>query len=90
MKFQKGHPGYKPKGAKSRATLEKEARRMMFDERISQKWESTIDKLKPEYVADQFMGKAPDKADVTVKFKPFDELFEDDSISKNKESPKEN
>ena len=61
MPFQKGHPGYKKKGTKHKATLLQEERRAIFDARVSQKWERTIDKLRPEYVADQFMGKAPDE-----------------------------
>mgnify|MGYP001585098853 FL=1 len=60
MPFQKGNPG-RPKGIKNYETLIKEQRRAVFDARVSQKWEETIDKLKPEYVADQFMGKAPDE-----------------------------
>ena len=61
MVFQMGHSGYKPRGVKHKATLEKEQRRAIFDARVSQKWEETIDKLKPEYIADQFLGKAPDE-----------------------------
>lgn len=50
-------PG-RPKGLKNKSTLEKEARRAMFDKKISDKWEEIIDKLPPTYVADQFIGKA--------------------------------
>jgi len=39
----------------------KEERRVIFDEEISKKWIETINQLKPEYIADQFMGKAPDE-----------------------------
>ena len=38
-----------------------EERRRVFEERASEKWEEIIDKLPPTYVADQFMGKSPDK-----------------------------
>ena len=61
MVFQKGHSGYKPKGVKHKTTLEKEQRRAIFDEKVSEKWKQVIDKLKPEYIADQFLGKAPDE-----------------------------
>ena len=54
------------KGAKNKATLLKEERRAMFEAKVSQDWEETISKLRPEYVADQFMGKAPDKVEHTI------------------------
>lgn len=66
MVFVKGHPGYKPKGAKSKTTLLKEERRAIFDAKVSQKWEETIDKLKPEYVADQFMGATPQELKISL------------------------
>ena len=49
----------KKKGMKYAKTLEKEMRRAVFDERISKKWKEVIDKLAPNYVADQFMGPVP-------------------------------
>ena len=57
------------KGAKNRKTLLQEERRAMFDNKISQKWEKIIDELRPEYIADQYLGKAPDviKGELTVK-----------------------
>lgn len=63
MPFQKGNTfgEGRPRGAKNKETLLKEERRAIFEARISQKWEEMIDKLRPEYVADQFMGKAPEK-----------------------------
>ena len=64
MVFQMGHSGYKPRGVKHKATLEKEQRRAIFDARVSQKWEETIEKLKPEYIADQFMGPVTQKHEV--------------------------
>ncbi len=67
MPFQKGHPGFKKKGTKHRETLLKEERRAIFEARISQKWEEIIDQLRPEYVADQYLGKAPDSLDITTK-----------------------
>ncbi len=66
MPFQKGHVkiGGKVKGTKNRETLIKEERRAMFDALISGEWENIIKKLRekdPKYVADQFMGTAPQK-----------------------------
>ncbi len=61
VKGQSGNPAGKPKGIKNRATLLQEERRAIFEAKISQKWEEIIDKLPPTYVADQYLGKAPDK-----------------------------
>ena len=75
-------------GSKNRKTIEKEQRRVIFDEQVSQKWEETIDKLKAEYTADQFMGKAPERMNINV-FKQYgdiDGIQEDNSISENKEN----
>ena len=60
-KGQSGNPKGMARGTKHRKTLLQEERRAIFDEQVSQKWEETIDKLKPEYVADQFLGKAPEE-----------------------------
>ncbi len=60
--FQKGNKlGGRKKGSKNKATLLKEERRAVFEAKTSQKWEEIIDQLPPTYVADQFMGKAPEK-----------------------------
>lgn len=69
MTFTKGNKLGKgrPPGAKNRSTLLMEERRAIFDARISEVWEDTISKLRPEYIADQFLGKAPDKMDITSK-----------------------
>lgn len=58
---QSGNPAGKPPGIKNRETLLKEERRAIFEARVSQKWEQVIDQLPPTYVADQYLGKAPDK-----------------------------
>ena len=76
--FEKGHPGYKKVGTKNVTTLLKEERRAIFEARISQKWEETIDKLRPEYIADQFMGTAPIKVEsLSVKIELTPEKIEE-------------
>lgn len=60
VKGQSGNPDGRPEGSKNRATLLQEERRAIFDERVSQKWEATIDALPPTYIADQYLGKAPE------------------------------
>ncbi len=62
--FQKGNKlGGRKLGSKNRATLLKEERRAIFEAQISQRWEEIIDQLPPTYVADQYLGKAPDKVE---------------------------
>ncbi len=68
-KGNKYSPG-RPKGSKNRETLLREERRAIFENKISQKWEEIIDQLPATYVADQYLGKAPDKLDVTTKEEP--------------------
>ncbi len=64
-----GNPAGKPKGTKNRETLLKEERRAIFEKKASEKWEKIIDELPPTYVADQFMGKAPDELKVSGEIK---------------------
>jgi hypothetical protein len=65
MPFHKGHPGYKKLGTKNKETLIKEERRALFDQWVSGTWQDTVSKLPPTYIADQFMGKATDKLEVS-------------------------
>jgi hypothetical protein len=51
-------------GSLNKSTLLKEERRAIFEAEISKKWLETIDKLPPTYIADQFMGKAPEKVEL--------------------------
>lgn len=76
--------GGRPPGAKNRTTLLREERRAMFDERISQKWEEIIDKLRPEYIADQYLGKAPTKVDLTTKIEKMDPESEEALLAAEK------
>jgi len=66
---QSGNPLGKPKGTKSKMTLLKEERRAIFEERVSQKFLETIDKARPEYLLDQFLGKAPDEIKLSGELK---------------------
>lgn len=56
--------GGRPPGSKNKTTLLKEQRRAIFEEEVSEKWRDIISKLRPEYIADQFLGKAPDKIEL--------------------------
>lgn len=53
-------PG-RPKGLKNKKTLLMEERRAIFEEEVSKTYLETIKKARPEYILDQFLGKAPDK-----------------------------
>jgi len=75
MPFPKGNKlGGRPLGSKNRTTLLQDERRAIFESQVSQKWEEIIDKLRPEYVADQYLGKAPDKVEHTIEDKRVDEV----------------
>lgn len=63
IKGQSGNPAGKPKGIKNKETLLREERRAMFDAEISKRWLNVIEQLPPTYIADQFLGKAPDKVE---------------------------
>lgn len=67
VKGKSGNPHGRPEGAKGKATLLKEERRAIFDEEVSAMWRNTIREMKPEYIGDQFMGKAVDKLEVEAK-----------------------
>jgi hypothetical protein len=67
MPRPKGLPktGGRQRGSLNKTTLLKEERRAIFDEQVSKIWVETIHKLKPEYIATQFMGKVPDELKVS-------------------------
>jgi len=66
MPRPKGLPktGGRKAGTANKATLLKQERRAIFDEEVSQVFIDTIHKARPEYLLDQFMGKAPAKFEV--------------------------
>src|SRR3990167_3990410 len=83
MPFQVGNTLAKgQKRGKGKTTLLKEERRAIFDREVSQRWTETIKKLKPEYVADQFLGKAPDELIVRAPV-----LIDEDIAEKNEITP---
>lgn len=70
MTFQPGNKlGGRTPGSKNKETLVKEERRRIFEERASEMWEEIISKLPPTYIADQFMGKAPEKIEHSIENK---------------------
>lgn len=72
MPFTKGNKlGGRNKGSLNKTTLLKDERRAVFEEEISEKWIETISKLPPTYIADQFMGKAPDVLDASDDLKDY-------------------
>ena len=91
MVWKKGESGNadgRPKDSKNKATLLKEERRAIFDAKASERWDKIIDDLiakNPTYVADQFLGKSPDKVEVTEV--PYDDL--DDHLQKNNSVPED-
>ena len=75
MPFQEGNKlGGRTVGAKNKATLDKEQRRILFEQLVSDKFEETVKKAKPEYLLDQFLGKATDKIEHKINF-----LFDEDA-----------
>ena len=67
---QSGNPAGRPKGSKDKTTLAKEERRVVFDEEAQKIFLNRIQKAKPEYILDQYLGKAPEKLDVEIKVVP--------------------
>ena len=52
------------KHGKRKATIEKEKRRAIFDEIVSQEFPQIIADARPEYKLDQFLGKADDNINI--------------------------
>ena len=66
---QSGNPKGKPKGAKNRETIAKEERRAIFDIEVSKIFVNKILEARPEYLLDQFLGKAEDKLNIEATIK---------------------
>ena len=58
---QSGNPDGRPEGSKNATTLLKEERRAIFEAEVSDMFIDTIKKARPEYLLDQFLGKAPEE-----------------------------
>lgn len=67
VKGKSGNPAGKPKGAKNATTILKEERRAIFEAEMSEMFIQKIREARPEYLLDQFLGKAEDKLDITTK-----------------------
>ena len=67
MTFVKGHPGGLRKGKKNKSTILKEERRAIFDAEVSKMFIEKIQEARPEYLLDQYLGKAPDILNVDAK-----------------------
>lgn len=78
---QSGNPDGRPKGAKGKATLLKEERRAIFDSEVSKRWLEVIGQLPPQYLADQFLGKAPDKTELSGNLKTTQDLTSEQIIA---------
>lgn len=59
------------KRGKSKTTIAKEQRRVIFDQIVSEEFPKLIKIAKAEYKLDQFMGKTPDVIDASDDLKEF-------------------
>lgn len=78
MVFQKGHPGGLRKGKKNKATILKEERRAIFEAEMSEMFLEKIREARPEYLLDQYLGKAPDKLELDAKIETT--IVDDDAL----------
>lgn len=77
---QSGNPLGRPAGAKGKATILKEERREIFEKTVSEIFLDTIRKARPEYLLDQYLGKAEDKTQFSGEIKTSNSLT-DEQIS---------
>lgn len=82
-KGQSGNPAGKPKGTLSRETLTKLERRAVFEKEVNEMFLETIRKARPEYLLDQFLGKAPDIIEATIKKAPSEKIKQLAELLKN-------
>lgn len=91
MPFTKGKSGNsagRPLGARGKVTLLKEERRRIFDEEVSQMWRDVIKKLRPEYIASQFIGRPVEYIKIEEKIVSPTMSFTTEAIKKIKEELK--
>jgi hypothetical protein len=76
MKFEKGHKlaTGRPKGSLNKETINKLERRAIFEKEVEAMFIETIKKARPEYLLDQFLGKAPDIIEGMIKTEPSERL----------------
>lgn len=60
-KGQSGNPLGKPKGILNKVTILREERRAIFEAEMESLFISKIREARPEYLLDQYLGKAEDK-----------------------------
>jgi hypothetical protein len=86
MPFQPGHnlATGRPLGSQNKATIAKQKRQELFDLWVSQEFEALVAVAKPEYKLDRFMGKMPDKMEMTAVVSD-DDTLTPDIIAKAKE-----
>ena len=75
MPFKKGEGG-RAKGALNKETLTKLERRAYFEKRAAEKFDEWIDKVRPEYGLDQFLGKVKDTIEIVEKKEPSERIKE--------------
>lgn len=77
MPFKKGeisNPSGRTKGSLNKTTINKLERRAIFEKEVEAMFLKTIKKARPEYLLDQFLGKAPDIIEGTIKTEPSDRI----------------
>lgn len=79
MPFKKGevsNPKGRTVGSLNRETINKLERRAIFEKEVEAMFIETIKKARPEYLLDQFLGKAPDIIEGTIKTEPSERIKE--------------
>lgn len=59
----------RPHGAKNKKTLLMEERKALFEDEVEKMFISLIKKARPEYLLDQYIGKAKESVDVNANVK---------------------
>ena len=86
-KGQSGNPAGKPKGTLNKETLTKLERRAYFEKRAQEKFDEWIDKVRPEYGLDQFLGKAEEILTLKTKETPTERIKAIAELLKNANRP---